>query len=212
MPSHIWKNITRFALVLVSVLALGNSLHIYAKAWLAKCLIASAWRASLRDQQTHRPWPWADTWPVAKLDFPRRNLTRYVLAGAHGSSLAFGPGHIDGTALPHQSGTGVIGGHRDTHFAFLQELKIGELFLMQDHYGHWTYFRVSDTRVVNSENGPWRIDQEANELHLITCYPFNSINNNGPLRYVVIARRMFNDTALVEQGRGGREQDARYVF
>ena len=37
---------------------------------------------------------------MARLSVPRLGLERHVLAGAHGRSLAFGPGHLDGTPLP----------------------------------------------------------------------------------------------------------------
>ena len=52
------------------------------------------------------------------------------LAGVSGRTLAFGPGHVDGTPLPGDPGNSVLSGHRDTHFAFLRELRSGDILLV----------------------------------------------------------------------------------
>ncbi len=41
-----------------------------------------------------KPWPWADTHPVARLIAPAQDADVLVLAGASGRTLAFGPGHL----------------------------------------------------------------------------------------------------------------------
>jgi sortase A len=64
---------------------------IHAKAALAKHLVSNAWSETLASGKTARPWPWADTWPVARLRFPSLKRDVPVLAGASGSTLAFGP-------------------------------------------------------------------------------------------------------------------------
>ncbi len=87
---------------------------IYAKAALAKGMIADAWSETLSTGIKIKPWAWADTWPVAKLRFPTHKRDITVLAGAQGATLAFGPGHLDGTAKPGALGNSVIAGHRDT--------------------------------------------------------------------------------------------------
>ena len=169
---------------------------IYAKAHLAKFLIANAWQSTLEDQRWHKPWSWADTWPVASLYVPKTRHTLYVLDGAQGASLAFGPGLVHGSATPNQEGTHVIGGHRDTHFEFLKTLAVGDMFLLQDKRGHWRYYRLRETRIVDSREGPWHFDPEASELHLITCYPFDSPVPGGPLRFVAIATPLFSKNTV----------------
>jgi len=84
------------------------------KAEVAQVLLHRAWGQAQRGNATPKPWPWADTWPVGRLRAPRYGVDEIVLAGASGSSLAFAPGHVDGTALPGHCGNCVIGGHRDT--------------------------------------------------------------------------------------------------
>jgi hypothetical protein len=59
---------------------------------------------TLSGGETVKPWPWADTWPIARLSAPRHGVDLFVLAGATGRTLAFGPGHVDGTARPGRPG------------------------------------------------------------------------------------------------------------
>ena len=69
----------------------GESAYIEAKAWLAQDLLEDAWAKTLGGAQQVKPWSWADTWPVARLQAPDLNIDRIVLAGASGRTLAFGP-------------------------------------------------------------------------------------------------------------------------
>ncbi len=180
------------ALILFTIACWGNTAWITGKALLAQYLIASAWQDKLEFSANNSkrniatPWPWADTWPVAKLTFPSLNENLYVLAGSHGSSLAFGPGHMDGTALPHELGTMVINGHRDTHFSLLEKLSIGETFSIQSSAGIWRQYKVINTHIIDTRKESWFINRESNEIHLVTCYPFQGLDINPPLRYVVV--------------------------
>src|SRR5262249_22164287 len=90
---------------------LGRGLYLEAKGALARILIERALAAHLQDGRPHRPWSWADTTPIAVLELHRLSVRRVVLEGASGTSLAFGVGHIDGTARPNSPGTCVLAGH-----------------------------------------------------------------------------------------------------
>ena len=46
---------------------LGGAALIHGKAWLAQRLLDRAWAATLAGGHEVKPWPWADTWPVARL-------------------------------------------------------------------------------------------------------------------------------------------------
>ncbi len=168
----------------------GQGVYIFAKAILAQWLIADAWRQSLETGTLVKPWPWADTWPVARLRLPRGD-DLFVLAGAAGNSLAFGPGHESASALPGQPGVSVIGGHRDTHFRALKDLQLQESITVQSLDSQWHPYRIEKLAVVDSRNTTLNIPQEAaadhRQLLLITCYPFNALQPGGPLRYVVSA-------------------------
>jgi hypothetical protein len=47
-----------------------------------------------------------------------------VLNGSSGQALAFGPGHVKRTPDAGESGTAVYAAHRDTHFAFIGDVRI----------------------------------------------------------------------------------------
>ena len=79
---------------------LGEGSWIYAKAGLAQFLLQRAWCRALAGEAMPKPWPWADTWPVARLRMQHPSVDLIVLAGAYGRTLAFGPGHVTSSALP----------------------------------------------------------------------------------------------------------------
>lgn len=180
-------NAIAMALVGLACWQLGDGLWIYAKARLAHYLIADAWQQTLATGKTAKPWPWADTWPVARLQAIDHNIDLYILEGAHGSALAFGPGHMQGSAYPGTEGVSIVGGHRDTHFRFLQQLEPGDPLRITTNSGTVTSYRVVEQRIANSARAPLRVTATESQLLLITCYPFDSLRAGGPLRYVVTA-------------------------
>ena len=102
---------------------IGEGSWVYAKARLAQLLLQRAWSRALAGEPMPKPWPWADTWPVARLHMTQPHVDVIILSGASGRTLAFGPGHASSTALPGQEGTMIVTGHRDTHFRFLKDVK-----------------------------------------------------------------------------------------
>jgi sortase A len=165
----------------------GHAAWIEAKAQLAQVLIRRAWRQESAGAGDTRPWPWADTHPVARLVVPGRGVDTFVLAGASGRTLAFGPGHLDGTPTPGARGNAVISGHRDTHFAFLQRLERGDLVWVEARDGRRRRFVVASTRIVDRRDVAVVADMGDTRLTLVTCYPFDALRAGGPLRYVVTA-------------------------
>ena len=184
-----WGTRTMLVLGLFSVSAwqAGEAAYIYTKAWLAQKLIASAWNQAGERGEGVRPWPWADTYPVARIEVPQQGESVMVLAGASGRTLAFGPGHVDGTPLPNQPGNSVVSGHRDTHFAFLRRLHRGDTLLVQTRRGGTVRYRVRATEVVHRKDIRVLVDAGDDRLTLVTCFPFDSPIPGGPLRYVVVA-------------------------
>lgn len=152
------------------------------KAQLAQVLIRRAWDAR-EGGVAPRPWPWADTQPVGEL--AHGDDRWIVLAGATGRTLAFGPGHVDGTARPGERGRVAIAGHRDTHFRFLQDLKLGDHLELTGPDGRVRLYAVRDTRVAHERETAFL--HGADGLVLITCYPFNALAPGGAERYVVLA-------------------------
>lgn len=167
---------------------LGGAVWIQAKAALAQRLIASSW-SGMKEDGAKRPWPWADTHPVARLTVPSRHVELFVLAGTSGRSLAFGPGHVDGTAAPGSEGNSVIVAHRDTHFAFLRDLHENEEILVEDARGHVSRYLVREVAIVDKHDTRPLDPADSPQLTLITCWPFDAVRPGTDQRYVVIADR-----------------------
>jgi sortase A len=135
-----------------------------------------------------KPWPWADHWLVAQLHFLQRGESYVVLSEDQGASLAFAPGHNpQSAALSAASGTKVISAHRDTHFTVLRDVLIGEELALETEQGMHSY-RVTQMDVIDVRQQTIEIFPEGEDaLVLVTCYPFDAVNPNGPLRLVVTA-------------------------
>lgn len=180
------KRIAIVALALAGFWQIGSGAYIHLKAWLAQQLIASAWTRTLAGEREVKPWPWTDTWPIARLRVIEKDVDLYVLADASGRSLAFGPGHLSGTA-PIGAGHTVIAGHRDTHFAFVRELDVGDELTLETTDGREWRFVLDETHVFDSRAERLRLDDSQPSLTLLTCYPFDAISPGGPLRYAALA-------------------------
>jgi sortase A len=179
-------------LLLAALLAAGAALlatgfWIPAKAALAQALLNRAWAATDDDRRAVRPWPWADTWPVARLALPGGDQPLTVLAGASGRNLAFGPALMDGSAAPGTAGVSVIAGHRDTHFRALAQLRIGDRFTIEQPDGSTYEYAVAALEVIDADRATLRLDADESVVALVTCYPFDALMPGGPLRYVVTA-------------------------
>src|SRR4029453_5906963 len=127
----------------------GNGLYIYAKAQAAQVLLNAAGSRTQVPGAPLRPGPWADTHPVARLIVPARDADLLVLSGASGRTLAFGPGHLDGSANPGDAGNSVITGHRDTHFRFLRDVAAGDSLVVEGRNGTRRHFHVRQTYVAD---------------------------------------------------------------
>ncbi len=170
---------------------LGQGAYIPAKAWMAQELMQRAWERSTNGAEEATPWPWADTWPVARLSARSGEVELIVLAGGSGRTLAFGPGHLSASSLPGEMGNTVIAGHRDTHFSFLRHLEIGESLVLETVSGTKHLYKVIGIDVVDSRRGSLQLDTDEAFLSLVTCYPFEARDPGGPLRYVVTAKMLF---------------------
>jgi sortase A len=173
-------------LLLLGIQQLSSAALIQAKARLAPLLIEKAWEQTLRSgAPAVKPWPWADTWPVGRLRVEALDVDLLVLEGDSGNALAFGPGRALPSAELGSGGTAVIGGHRDTHFAFLQQLRKGHLLQLELASGESLEYQVQALRIVDASQASLPVNTAVEALLLITCYPFDALQAGGPLRYVV---------------------------
>jgi sortase A len=183
-----WRLLPPVLLLALALWQFGEAGWLAGKAWLAQVLIGRAWAEAVETGAAAPPWPWADTRPVARLVIPALGIDEIVLAGASGRTLAFGPGHAEGTAPPGAPGVSLISGHRDTHFRFLADLVPGTEIRLQTPDGQWHGFRSGAGEIVDSRTTRIAVIRTGMpRLLLSTCYPFDAVVRGGPLRYVVVA-------------------------
>ena len=177
-----------FALAMASTLSFGNAAYLYAKATLGQFLLDRAWSRTVHGERDAKPWAWADTTPLARLEFARERRSYIVLSGASGRTMAWGPGHVDGTAMPGAAGNCVISAHRDTHFSVLRSARVGDVVRVVTPDGRRIPYRVCRVLVTNDHDSRLLAPSNERLLTLITCWPFDAIRPGGHERFVVIAR------------------------
>jgi len=164
--------------------------YFHAKAELAQVLLESAWQKNFESNRIDpvKPWSWADTWPVLKLDLPSIELSMLILKDASGQSLAFGPGLMTPNLMPGEIGNSFIAAHRDTHFKELEVLKKYEEIQVTNRLGEKKIFQVDQISIVDSRTEQPVIESNDRRITLVTCYPFNANEANTPFRYLVSAK------------------------
>jgi sortase A len=170
----------------VGAVLFGQGIYIHAKAWLAQILLEQAFAHTIATEQPAKPWRWADTWPVARIEVKRLKASAIVLAGSSGQALAFGPGHVELTPDAGEPGVAVYSAHRDTHFRFLRDVVIGDEIDVTRGDGRTFRYRADGASVVRFD-APG-IDPLASgyQMVLSTCWPFSAVTP-GPERYLLHA-------------------------
>ncbi|UAL42196.1 class GN sortase [Shewanella inventionis] len=193
--THLW------IMALIILLGLGLIVqggYMQAKAHFAQFLIERAFEQTLVDNQPHKPWSWADTHPVAKMRLLQTHAQGtqalgpdlYVLAGASGRNLAFGPSLMLGGAGVGEQGNTIIAGHRDSHFMRLQYVNVGDMIELYSATGKLQVYQITATQVVHETATEVLNQTENSQLTLITCYPFDQLSGNAQYRYIVQAKPM----------------------
>ncbi|MCB2066647.1 MAG: class GN sortase [Erythrobacter sp.] len=171
-------------LVLAGGALAAQAAWIPAKAALAQVLLDRAFDQSLATGQPVRPWPWADTAPLSRITVGRLGESAIVLSGASGQALAFGP-----TELAAPRGVTLLAAHRDTHFAFMADLRAGDILTLQRLDGGTARYAVRQFQTVRWDRFAISRNLPGEWLVLATCYPFDGATR-GPLRQVAWAERV----------------------
>jgi sortase A len=180
------RPIIALVLALAGLVLFGQGATIHAKALLAQVLLQRAFAKTIATGHPVKPWSWADTWPVARIEIKRLHASAIVLAGSSGQALAFGPGHVELTPDAGERGVAVYSAHRDTHFRFLKDVAIGDEIVITRSDGKLFRFRADSSSVLRFDASG--IDPLGNgyELVLSTCWPFDAVTP-GPMRYLLHA-------------------------
>jgi sortase A len=176
---------------LIGLILFGQGAYIHAKALVAQVLLDRAFAKTIATGQETKPWSWADTWPVARIEVKRLHASAIVLAGSSGQALAFGPGHVERTPDAGERGVAVYSAHRDTHFRFLKDVAIGDEIEVTRRDGRTFRYRVDTISVVRFNASGIDPLAGGHELVLSTCWPFNALTQ-GPERYLVHATMLGN--------------------
>lgn len=188
--------------LILAIYFLASAFYIPVKAVIAQSLLELAWHKTLAGNSQVRPWPWARTWPIARLKVPELGIDQIVLEGDQGNSLAFAPGRNVKTFYDKSAGLTMISAHRDTHFRFLKNIRLGQYIHVQDETGAVKRYQVEDMQIVDSRQKGIRAPVKGHWLTLVTCYPFDALSSNGPLRYVVFAEAVKPDQVRLELATG----------
>lgn len=116
--------------------------------------------------------------PVLKQELP-------IIQGTSENELKKGVGHFILSVLPGEEDNCVLSGHRDTVFAELGKLKIGDQLIVQTSAGTFTY-EIKRIRIVDKDDKTVIVPTDHAVLTLTTCYPFHFVGN-APDRYILIA-------------------------
>ena len=175
-----------FVLLIAGLLLFGEGAYIHVKAWVAQILLQRAFERTIATGEDVKPWSWADTWPIARIEIKRLHADAIVLAGSSGQALAFGPGHVELTPDAGERGVAVYSAHRDTHFRFLKDLLVGDQIDVTRRDGKTFRYRVDGSSIVRFDASG--IDPLSNEYELVlsTCWPFDAVTS-GPDRYILHA-------------------------
>jgi sortase A len=176
-------------LAIAGAFLFGQGIYIHAKAMLAQVLLQRAFAETIATGHAVKPWPWADTWPEARITVARIRASAIVLAGSSGQALAFGPGHVERTADAGEPGVAVYAAHRDTHFRFLKDVAVGDEIDVTRHDGKTFRYRANGFSIVRFDRSGIDPLAGGHELVLTTCWPFDAITH-GPMRYVLHATMM----------------------
>ncbi|MCC8968793.1 class GN sortase [Bradyrhizobium sp. Pear76] len=196
--------IPSLAFALIGLILFSQGAYIHAKALLAQVLLERAFAQSIATGHPVKPWSWADTWPVARIEVKRLHASAIVLAGSSGQALAFGPGHVEQTADAGERGVAVYSAHRDTHFRFLKDVTIGDEIDVTRRDGKMFRYRADRSSVVRFDQSGIDPVTDGYELVLSTCWPFDALTS-GPERYLLHATLIESDSRTLESDSRTRE-------
>src|ERR1700722_3463227 len=180
------SRVTALVLALAGLVLFGQGGYIHVKAVIAQVLLERAFREAIVSGHSVKPWSWADTWPIARIEVKRLHASAIVLAGSSGQALAFGPGHVELTPDAGERGVAVYSAHRDTHFRFLKDVTIGDEIDVTRSDGKTFRYRTDNSSVVRFDASGIDALTGGYELALSTCWPFDALTP-GPMRYVLHA-------------------------
>lgn len=127
---------------------------------------------------------------IGVLTIPALQASLPIYEGTDDNSLKKGVGHFIGSVMPGVKDNSVLSGHRDSVFAHVGSLRLGDLLLVNTASGSFTY-KVVKFRIVKADDLTVIVPTPTAVLTLTTCYPFIYFGN-APKRFIVSADLVSN--------------------
>jgi sortase A len=144
---------------------------------------------------------------VGKVEIPKLHLSAVVFQGTTNRILDKGIGHLDGSALPGETGNVVLAAHRDTFFRSLRNIQKGDEITVTTPSGPREY-EVASTEIVDPTDVAVARPTSTPTLTLITCYPFYFVGH-APKRFIVKAREMDAENITARKTRSEEQAPSR---
>lgn len=125
--------------------------------------------------------------PLTLMTFPRLKRDLLVVDGNAASDLLAGPARMTWSSLPGANGNCVIAAHRDTHFGFLKDVRMGDDVVLE-RGGKAVHYRITYLKVVSPQDKSYYGLSASPILTLVTCFPFHYVGR-APKRYIVRAQK-----------------------
>ena len=122
---------------------------------------------------------------IGSLSIPVLKQKLPIIHGTGADELKKGVGHFIQSVLPGEKDNSVLSGHRDTVFAKLGKLKLGDQLIVQTSAGTFTY-EIKRIRIVDKDDKTVIVPADHAVLTLTTCYPFYFVGS-APDRYILTA-------------------------
>lgn len=122
---------------------------------------------------------------IGSLSIPVLKQRLPIIEGTGADDLKRGVGHFAQSVLPGEADNCVLSGHRDTVFARLGTLKIGDRLVTQTSAGTFTY-KIKRIRIVHKDDRTVIVPADHAVLTVSTCYPFHFVGS-APDRYILTA-------------------------
>ena len=127
---------------------------------------------------------------IGSLSIPVLKQKLPIFQGTGSKELKKGVGHFIQSVLPGEADNCVLSGHRDTVFAKLGKLKVGDQLITETSAGIFTY-EIKLIRIVDKDDKTVIVPTDHAVLTLTTCFPFRFIGN-APYRYIIVSDLVMN--------------------
>jgi sortase A len=185
------RRVMSLALVVIGVVLLGYVVGQYWGMYRSQKNLEAEWQRQAATVSVPGKAPVSPDQLLTRLEIPKIQMDAIVVEGASRRELSEGPGHMNQTAQPGETGNAVITAHRDTFFRHIYELNRGDQIKVRRSGRLFTY-EVTGKRIVMPEDISVIKPTNDPQLTLITCYPTYYIGP-APKRLVVFSKLVDSD-------------------